>query len=44
MSSNSKATETRRGAHKRKSGKKRKKQLEKQGTTKSSKELFGSES
>jgi hypothetical protein len=44
MSSNSKATETKRALHKRKGGKKRKKALEKKGTTRSPKELFGSES
>jgi hypothetical protein len=44
MASNTKATETKRAAHKRNGGKKRKKTLAKKGTTRSAKELFGSES
>jgi hypothetical protein len=44
MSSNSKSTETKRAAHKRNGGKKRKKSLAKKGTTRSAKELFGTES
>jgi hypothetical protein len=44
MASNTKASEIRRAAHKRKAGKKRKKALAKSGTIRSAKELFGSES
>jgi hypothetical protein len=44
MASNTKALEIKRAAHKRNGGKKRKKALAKKGTTRSPKELFGSES
>jgi hypothetical protein len=44
MASNTKSSEIKRAAHLRKAGKKRKKALAKRGTTRSAKELFGSES